>query len=67
MPLGSESDAVDWVGAVFASHGAQLMDEDANITVKSDANRQVLAWFQRSCRFCPPLCSLGTTPAITNG
>jgi ABC-type glycerol-3-phosphate transport system substrate-binding protein len=54
MPLGSSTDAVDWVGAVFASHGANLVDEEGNITVKSDATRQVLAWFQKLVPFLPP-------------
>ncbi len=47
MPLGGGSDAVDWVGAVFASHGATLVDDKGNVTVNSDATRQVLEWFKR--------------------
>jgi len=54
MPLGATSDGVDWVGAVFASHGANLIDEEGNITVKSDAVRQVLAWFQKLVPHLPP-------------
>ena len=47
MPLGQTTDAVDWVGVVFASHGAELVDKDGNITVKSDATKQVLEWFKK--------------------
>jgi ABC-type glycerol-3-phosphate transport system substrate-binding protein len=54
MPLSQYTDAVDWVGVVFASHGAQLVDEEGNITVKSDATRQVLEWFKRLVAFLPP-------------
>src|SRR5712671_5969755 len=39
MPLGGSSDAVDWVGAVFASHGSTLVDDKGEVTVKSDATR----------------------------
>jgi len=54
MPLGQTTDAVDWVGAVFASHGAVLVDQEGNITVKSDATRQVLEWFKKMVPFLPP-------------
>src|SRR5271165_73924 len=54
MPLGTTSDSVDWVGAVFASHGANLVDEEGYITVKSDPVRQVLAWFQKLVPVLPP-------------
>jgi ABC-type glycerol-3-phosphate transport system substrate-binding protein len=47
LPMGPTSDAVDWVGAVFASYGASLVDEKGNVTVKSDATKQVLEWFKK--------------------
>jgi ABC-type glycerol-3-phosphate transport system substrate-binding protein len=47
MPLGQTTDAVDWVGAVFASHGSVLVDQEGNVTVKSDATKQVLEWFKK--------------------
>jgi ABC-type glycerol-3-phosphate transport system substrate-binding protein len=47
MPLGQTTDATDWVGAVFASHGAELVDQKGNITIKSDATKQVLEWFKK--------------------
>jgi ABC-type glycerol-3-phosphate transport system substrate-binding protein len=54
MPLGQTTDAVDWVGAVFASHGAELVDQEGNVTVKSDAVKQTLEWFKRIVPFLPP-------------
>jgi ABC-type glycerol-3-phosphate transport system substrate-binding protein len=54
MPLGQQSDSVDWVGAVFAAYGAQLVDAEGKITVKSDATRQVLEWFKKIVPFFPP-------------
>jgi len=54
MPLGQTTDATDWVGAVFASHGAELVDKGGNITVKSDAVKQVLEWFKKLVPNLPP-------------
>jgi ABC-type glycerol-3-phosphate transport system substrate-binding protein len=53
MPLGQQSDSVDWVGAVFSAYGAQLIDEEGNITVKSDATRHVLEYFKKLVPFFP--------------
>jgi ABC-type glycerol-3-phosphate transport system substrate-binding protein len=47
LPLGVTLDSVDWVGAMFASYGAELVDRNGNITVKSDPVKQVLEWFKR--------------------
>jgi ABC-type glycerol-3-phosphate transport system substrate-binding protein len=54
MPLGQQSDSVDWVGAVFNAYGAQLVDEEGKITVKSDETRQVLEWFKKLVPLLPP-------------
>jgi ABC-type glycerol-3-phosphate transport system substrate-binding protein len=54
MPLSHLSDAVDWTGAVFAAHGAQLVDVEGKITVNSDATRQVLEWFRQLVPLLPP-------------
>ena len=54
MPLSTWSDLVNWVSAVFAAQGAQLVDEEGNVTVKSDAVREVLAWFQKIVPSLPP-------------
>jgi ABC-type glycerol-3-phosphate transport system substrate-binding protein len=53
LPLGITPDSVDWVGAMFASYGAELVDKDGNITVKSDAVKQVLDWFKRLAAYLP--------------
>ena len=45
--LGVTNDSVSWIDPVFRSHGAALVDQEGNITVKSDATRQVLEWFQK--------------------
>ena len=47
LPMGQFTDAVDWVGALFASYGAELVDAKGNVTVKSDAVKQVLDWAKR--------------------
>jgi ABC-type glycerol-3-phosphate transport system substrate-binding protein len=51
--IGQTSDSIDWIGAVFASHGAYLVDEKGDITVKSDEVRQVLDWFRKLVKFLP--------------
>src|SRR5204863_35745 len=54
MPMSTTSDAVQWVGSMFNSHGAQLVDAKGNITVKSDATKTVLEWFKKTAPFFPP-------------
>ena len=54
MPLSTWSDSVNWVSAVFAAQGAQLVDGEGNITVKSDELKEVLAWFKKIVPFLPP-------------
>ena len=54
MPLGQTGDSVNWVGAVFAAYGAELVDKEGNITVKSDATKQVLEWFKKLVPLLPP-------------
>ena len=39
--------SVDWVGAMFSSYGAQLVDKDGNITANSEPVKTVLDWFKR--------------------
>ena len=36
------------------AYGAELVDEKGNITVKSDATKQVLEWFKKLVPFLPP-------------
>jgi ABC-type glycerol-3-phosphate transport system substrate-binding protein len=54
LPLGVTPDSVDWVGAMFASYGAELVDRDGHITVNSEPVKVVLDWFKRLAPFLPP-------------
>ena len=53
LPLGNTTDTNQWVGALFLAYGAELMDAKGNITVKSDAVRQVLEYGKKLAAFCP--------------
>jgi ABC-type glycerol-3-phosphate transport system substrate-binding protein len=50
LPL---SDSVNWVSSVFASNGAELIDEEGNITVKSDATKARAGMVQENCPDAP--------------
>ena len=52
--LGTTSDSVDSVGAVFNAFGAQLVDEKGEITVRSEATLQALDYMKRLSAFLPP-------------
>ena len=66
--MSAASDAVNWVGAVFPAYGAELVDKDGNITVKSDATKQVLEWFKKLMQYhAARVSGPGTMPATTNG
>ena len=52
--LGQTSDSVDSMGALFNAYGAQLVDAQGNITVKSDAVKQVLDYMKRLVAVLPP-------------
>jgi ABC-type glycerol-3-phosphate transport system substrate-binding protein len=51
--LGVTNDSVSWVDPVFRSHGAAMVDQEGNITVKSDATRQVLEWYKKLVPYMP--------------
>ncbi|MBV9553530.1 MAG: extracellular solute-binding protein, partial [Alphaproteobacteria bacterium] len=53
MPMSSCSDAVQMAGAVFNSHGAELVDAKGEITANSEPVRTVLEWFKRAVPFFP--------------
>ena len=53
LPMGQFTDAVDWVGALFSSYGAELVDSKGNITVKSDKVRAVLDYGKRLVPYLP--------------
>src|SRR4029079_15713464 len=52
--LGETTDNVDTAGAIFLSFGAQLVDAKGNLTVKTDAVRQALAYYKKLISFLPP-------------
>jgi ABC-type glycerol-3-phosphate transport system substrate-binding protein len=51
--FGQTSDNVDWVGAVFTSFGAELVDAKGNITVKSDGVKQALEYLVKLAKLLP--------------
>jgi len=53
LGLSTCTDSVNVAGIVLAAHGAQLVDAKGNITVKSDATRQVLEWYKRLSKTMP--------------
>ena len=54
MPMGSFTDAVDTVGAIFASYGAYMMDERGNVTVRGNAKlKAAVEYMVRLSRFLP--------------
>jgi ABC-type glycerol-3-phosphate transport system substrate-binding protein len=52
--LGDTVDSVVAAGAFFQSFGAQLVDADGNLTVKTDEVRQVLEFYKKLIAFLPP-------------
>jgi len=52
--LGTTTDSVDTAGAIFSSFGAVLVDQNENITVKSDEVRQTLDFYKKLMEFLPP-------------
>ena len=53
MPLGQTGDSTNWVGAIFAAYGAEMVDKDGNITVKSDATKHMLEFFKKLVPLLP--------------
>lgn len=54
LPMGTTSDAVDWVGALFASFGASLLDAEGRPTVRGNAKlRAAVEYMVRLARFLP--------------
>jgi ABC-type glycerol-3-phosphate transport system substrate-binding protein len=51
--LGTTSDSVDTAGAIFSSFGAELVDANGNIKVKSDPVRQALEYYAKLAKFFP--------------
>jgi ABC-type glycerol-3-phosphate transport system substrate-binding protein len=53
LPMGSMTDAVDWVGAFFRSYGASLINEKGEVTVRTPQVRQAVEYLVRLARFLP--------------
>jgi ABC-type glycerol-3-phosphate transport system substrate-binding protein len=53
LGLGQTTDSIDWVGSLFASYGADLVDAKGQITVKSDSVKQVLEYAKKLVEFMP--------------
>ncbi len=51
--LGTTADSVDTAGAIFAAYGAEVMSAKGEITVRSDAVRQVLEYAQQLVKYLP--------------
>jgi ABC-type glycerol-3-phosphate transport system substrate-binding protein len=51
--LGTTADSVDTAGAIFAAYGAEIVTAKGDITVKTDAVRQVLEYAQQLVKFLP--------------
>jgi ABC-type glycerol-3-phosphate transport system substrate-binding protein len=51
--LGQTSDSVDTAGALFRAYGAELVDKDGNVQLKSDNVRQVLEFSQELVKVLP--------------
>jgi ABC-type glycerol-3-phosphate transport system substrate-binding protein len=51
--LSTCTDAINMAGSVFTSFGADLVDAEGTLTVKTDATRQVLEWFQKLAKTLP--------------
>ena len=54
LGLGQTTDSVDWVGALFASYGAEVVNAKGDITIKNnDAVKQVLEYMQKLTKVMP--------------
>jgi ABC-type glycerol-3-phosphate transport system substrate-binding protein len=54
LPMGQFSDAVDWIGALFASYGAQITNAKGEPTIRgNDKLRQAIDYAVRLSRFLP--------------
>jgi ABC-type glycerol-3-phosphate transport system substrate-binding protein len=51
--LGTTGDSVSWIGQMFASFGAELIDRKGEIQVESDAVRRALEYSQKLVSFLP--------------
>jgi hypothetical protein len=54
LPMGQTTDAIDWVGALFTSFGAQFVDAKDNIKINSAETRAALEYFKKLMPLNPP-------------
>ncbi len=54
LPMGQTSDAVDWVGALFAAFGVVMVDEKDNIKIDSPETRAALEYLKKLMAVNPP-------------
>ena len=54
LPMGQTSDSIDWVGALFRSHGAVFIDDKDAIKVDSAETRAALDYAKKLMSFNPP-------------
>ena len=52
--LGQTSDSVDTAGSIFRAFGAEFVDANGKVTLRSDATRQVLEYMKKLVPFLPP-------------
>src|SRR5713226_6155367 len=52
--LGTTSDSVDTIGAIFHSFGAVMVDAKGEIVIKNDQVRQALDYYKKLIAFLPP-------------
>ncbi|MEZ5933776.1 MAG: extracellular solute-binding protein [Alphaproteobacteria bacterium] len=53
-PIGPTSDSQDWLGPLFLSFGAEMVNADGEITVDSDATRAALDYVKQLTQYMPP-------------
>jgi ABC-type glycerol-3-phosphate transport system substrate-binding protein len=53
VTMSTATDGINTNDSVFRAYGARLVDVEGNITVKSDATKQVLEYFKRLAQFLP--------------
>ncbi len=53
LGLGQTTDSVDWTGALMHAYGAELVDAQGHIQVKSDAMKQALEYMQKLAPHLP--------------
>ena len=52
--LGQTTNSVDTAGAIFQSFGAELVDKDGKVTVKSDNVRKAMEYYKKLAAVLPP-------------